>query len=66
MDGLEFTRKARKLKAGAKLPIIAITSLSGDDAVRRGMEAGVDRYIVKLDREKIIQTIEDVLTARRR
>lgn len=66
MDGLEFTRQARKLEFGAKIPIIAITSLSGEDAVRRGMEAGVDRYIVKLDREKIIQAVEDVLVSRRK
>ena len=38
--------------------MVAITSLSGDEAMRRGKEAGVDGYIVKLDREKILAEIE--------
>lgn len=66
MDGLEFTRRARKLELGFRLPIIAITSLSSDEAIRRGIEAGVDRYIVKLDREKIVQSLEEVLVDRRK
>lgn len=66
MDGLEFTRRARKLDLGIRMPIIAITSLSSDEAIRRGMEAGVDRYIVKLDREKIVQSLEEVLVDRRK
>ena len=64
MDGLEFTRKVRAANRWPELPIIAITSLSGEEAVRKGMDAGVDRYIVKLDREKIIQAVEDVLAAK--
>jgi two-component system chemotaxis sensor kinase CheA len=66
MDGLELTRRVRATERWSNLPVIAITSLSGEDAVRKGMEAGVDRYIVKLDRERIIQAIDDVIVAKGR
>lgn len=58
MDGLEFTRRIRANPALKHLPVIAITSLSSDDAVRRGRDAGVNGYLVKLDREKILSEIE--------
>jgi len=64
MDGLELTRRVRRVDRWSKMPIIAITSLTGEDAVRKGLEAGVDRYIVKLDRERIVQAIEEVFLAK--
>ena len=61
MDGLEFTRRIRANPSLKHLPVIAITSLSSDDAIRRGKEAGVNGYLVKLDREKILAEIEKYL-----
>lgn len=61
MDGLELTRKIRGDKRFSSLPVIAITSLVGHDAEKRGMEAGVSEYMVKLDRERIIGRIEHYL-----
>jgi two-component system, chemotaxis family, sensor kinase CheA len=58
MDGLEFTRRIRANPSLKHLPVVAITSLSSEDAVRRGREAGVNGYLVKLDREKILAEIE--------
>jgi two-component system chemotaxis sensor kinase CheA len=58
MDGLEFTRRIRANPSLKHLPVVAITSLSSEDAVRRGKEAGVNGYIVKLDREKILAEVE--------
>lgn len=57
MDGLEFTRQVRSLSAYKDIPIMAITSLMGTDAERRGLEAGVNEYQIKLDREKIIERL---------
>lgn len=64
MDGLELTRRIRGNENLRHLPVVAITSLSGDEAVRRGKEAGVDGYLVKLDREKILSEVERLLTNR--
>ncbi|MEK7393973.1 MAG: chemotaxis protein CheW [Fibrobacterota bacterium] len=61
MDGLELTRRIRGNESLRHLPVIAITSLSGEEAVRKGKEAGVDGYLVKLDREKILAEVEKFL-----
>lgn len=61
MNGLEMTKKIREDKMFADLPIIAVTSLYGEAAEKRGLEAGINEYLVKLDREKIIKTIRKCL-----
>lgn len=57
MDGLEFTRQVRQLHEYKDIPIMAITSLMGSDAEKRGLEAGVNEYQIKLDREKIVDRL---------
>lgn len=61
MDGLEFTARVRADSRWAGLPIIAVTSLSGEAAEKRGFKAGVNEYMVKLDREKIVDTVNRYL-----
>ncbi|MDD5757951.1 MAG: chemotaxis protein CheW [Desulfobulbaceae bacterium] len=61
MDGLEFTARVRANARWSELPIIAVTSLSGEAAEKRGLKAGVNEYLIKLDREKIIHTINRYL-----
>jgi two-component system, chemotaxis family, sensor kinase CheA len=58
MDGLEMTRQIRLKEKFKDLPIIACTSLAGELAEKRGYEAGVDDYLVKLDREKVTLAIQ--------
>ncbi len=57
MDGLDFTRNVRQMSQFKKLPILAITSLMGSEAEQRGLDAGVDEYQIKLDREKIVERV---------
>jgi two-component system chemotaxis sensor kinase CheA len=54
MDGLEMTRRIRADGRFAQLPILAVTSLSGDLAEKKGRDAGLTDYLVKLDREQIV------------
>jgi two-component system chemotaxis sensor kinase CheA len=61
MDGLEFTTRVRADARWSGLPIIAVTSLSGEAAEKRGLKAGVNEYMIKLDREKIIHSINRYL-----
>jgi two-component system chemotaxis sensor kinase CheA len=61
MDGLEMTRRIRAEGRFAKLPILAVTSLSGDTAEKKGREAGLDEYLIKLDREQIIERCNRIL-----
>jgi two-component system chemotaxis sensor kinase CheA len=61
MDGLEMTRRIRADGRFAKLPILAVTSLSGDLAEKKGRDAGLTEYLVKLDRELIVDRCNQYL-----
>jgi len=61
MDGLEMTRRIRSDGRFAQLPILAVTSLSGDLAERKGRDAGLTDYLVKLDREQIVDRCNQYL-----
>lgn len=65
MDGLELTRQIRSNPVLSHLAVVAVTSLAGEEATRRGREAGVDGYLVKLDREKILGAVESFLQHRK-
>jgi len=65
LDGLGLARKIKADPELAHLPIIAVTSLAGEEDMQRGYEedmqrgyeAGVDDYQIKLDREKLLAAI---------
>ena len=59
MDGLEATRRIRKLNRAdaATIPIVAMTANAFSDDIRRSREAGMDEHLSKpLDMEKVIRT----------
>ncbi len=62
MDGLELTRKIRS--QNADIPIIAVTSLSGEENRQKGIEAGVNDYQAKLDRDQVLQAVSTLLRER--
>lgn len=61
MNGLEMARKIRADERFKNLPIIAVTSLAGDVAEKEGRDAGINDYLIKLDREKIIACVKKYL-----
>jgi len=62
-DGLELTRRIRANAETADLPVLALTSLSTDEAVAEGRAAGVDEYLVKLDDISLLAAIQRNLGA---
>ncbi|MBS1802414.1 MAG: chemotaxis protein CheW [Acidobacteria bacterium] len=54
LDGLGLVRRIRADERTLKLPVIALTSLAGDEDVARGKAAGVNEYQTKLDREQLL------------
>ncbi len=64
MTGLELASRIKTTPATAHLPVIAVTSLATDEDVRRGAEAGIDEYHVKLDREQLMLSVERILRSR--
>ena len=57
MTGLQLAARIRGDSRHGALPIIAVTSLAGDDDVARGQDSGVDEYLVKLDREQLLTAV---------
>jgi len=57
LDGLSLTRRIRADERFRSLPIIALSSLAGDDDISRGLEAGVDEYQVKLNPEEFTECV---------
>ena len=56
MDGLEMVKAIREDGNYNDLPIIAVTSVAGEEAEKKGLEAGIDRYLIKMDKEQLLDT----------
>jgi two-component system, chemotaxis family, sensor kinase CheA len=64
MNGFELCRKIKQHEVFGKLPVIALTSLTSEADVKRGSDAGMDDYQVKLDREQIMIVVDRLLPAK--
>ncbi len=61
LTGLGLAQRIRLEPRFAALPIIALTSLAGDEDVERGKAAGITDYQVKLDRDRLMSALHDLL-----
>lgn len=66
MDGLELVKRIRQDKRFASLPVIAVTSLTGELQMKAGLDAGFDFYEFKLDKSRLLEKVECVLSKRRK
>lgn len=57
LDGLGLTKRIREDARFAHLPIIALTSVAGEEAEQRGLAAGIDDYLIKLDQERLLESV---------
>lgn len=64
MDGFELIKKIRQDKHLSNLPVIALTSMTGDSQKKAGLDAGFDFYEFKLDRVQLLEKIELALNKR--
>jgi len=65
LDGLGLTARIRNDPRFASLPVLAVTSVCGEGAEKRGLAAGVDEYLMKLDQEKLLVRIAHYMTCGR-
>ncbi|MBI4681519.1 MAG: chemotaxis protein CheW [Nitrospirae bacterium] len=56
MNGYEFTREAKKRYPG--IPVLMVTSMSGEEDRAKGLEAGVDKYLVKWDKDDVLRELK--------
>ncbi|MCC6489438.1 MAG: chemotaxis protein CheW [Candidatus Hydrogenedentes bacterium] len=61
LTGLGLAARIRADERVSRLPIIAVTSLAGDEDISRGIAAGITEYQVKLDRDKLLTSIHAFL-----
>jgi two-component system chemotaxis sensor kinase CheA len=64
LSGLGLAKRIRADGRTAGLPIIAVTSLAGEDQAAEGKAAGIDEYQVKLDRDGLISRLRELLAGR--
>jgi two-component system chemotaxis sensor kinase CheA len=57
LNGFELTRQIKTDERFAHIPVIALTSLAGEEDVEKGKEAGIDDYQIKIDKENLLQGI---------
>lgn len=62
MDGITLIKELRKLDTYQFVPILTLTTESGDDKKRQGKEAGATGWIVKpFDPDSLLKTIRKVM-----
>ncbi len=61
MDGFELTKLIKKDEKFKDMPVIALTSLAGEEEIAKGKQAGIDDYQIKLDKSKLISSISEYL-----
>jgi two-component system, chemotaxis family, sensor kinase CheA len=64
MDGWAFARAARQRPTVRALPLLALTTLSSDDDRAKAVECGFDKYELKLDRERFLGAVKELLDER--
>jgi len=64
MTGIELVRAIRANEALRHLPVIALTSLTGDVNKEKGIRAGFDVYEYKLDRTRLLDSLRHILQQR--
>jgi two-component system chemotaxis sensor kinase CheA len=61
LDGYELSEKIRMDTRFAGLPIIALTTMAGEEDIAKGEAVGIDDYQIKLDREKLMRSVHNFL-----
>ena len=64
LSGLQLTERIKADKRFAGLPVIALTTLAGEEDVARGKAVGVDEYHIKLDKERLMAAVHDYVKRR--
>ncbi len=57
MDGFQLTERIRQNARFSHLPVIALTTLAGDEDVAKGKAVGIDEYHIKLDKERLMECV---------
>jgi len=62
LDGYGLVTRVRADSKYSDLPVIAVTSLAGDENMAKGKAVGINEYQVKLDKEMLLESINRIIT----
>jgi two-component system chemotaxis sensor kinase CheA len=57
LDGLGLAQRIRNDSRFTHLPVIALSSLAGEEEIAHGLAMGVTEYQVKLDQDQLLDGI---------
>ncbi len=60
-NGYELTKIIKAKEEWKHIPVMALTALSGEKDRQKGLDAGIDEYQVKLDRDEVLKAIEHLI-----
>jgi two-component system, chemotaxis family, sensor kinase CheA len=63
LDGYGLSKKIRNDPRFSRMPIIALTTMAGEEDIARGGAVGIDDYQIKMDREKLMRSVHRYLQA---
>jgi len=61
MNGFEFISNVRKGNIQSEIPAIANSSLNSPEIINRALSCGFNKYIVKIQKEKLLSTVSAVI-----
>jgi len=61
LDGIDLSKKIRTDKRFQHIPIVALTTLASDKDIERGKAAGMTEYQVKLDKEHLLASVQQIM-----
>tara|TARA_B100001964_G_scaffold231436_1_gene286058 strand:- start:1954 stop:2928 length:975 start_codon:yes stop_codon:yes gene_type:complete len=61
MNGYELCHNIKASEKLNHLPVMALTALTSSESHKKGTEAGFDAYEVKIDKEKLIGKVHDLI-----
>ncbi|PKU22317.1 chemotaxis protein CheW [Telmatospirillum siberiense] len=64
MDGFDFAQAVRSEGRWAKIPMVALSSHATEKDFERGREVGFTDYVAKFDRDALLQTLAQSLSAK--
>ena len=59
MDGFAFAKAVRRIDGMKTIPILALTGIITEDAIKRARAAGFADYISKLDRTGLLASLRE-------
>ncbi len=60
MNGYQLVSNVKSNPLLSRIPVMALTTLCGEENVRKGIEAGFDAYEVKIDKENVLKALSSL------